>query len=187
MRLEEEKNGFNIMIIKIQHQLLVTISSIILLCSFSQDVGYYGSYDQTPILMLRSDFEQSIKTLSAREMNFTSRISLKGQYIYIVELYKGVHVVNNSDPTQPEVVYFINIPGCVDIAIKDEQLYAHSAVDLVAIDITNLSTVTEITRVRDTFSELGKGDDYYSIPYKFSEGQRPENTVIVGWENSKVN
>jgi hypothetical protein len=189
MRLGAEKNGFSPMIMNLKHPLLLLVSSIILLCSFSQDVGYYDSYDQTPILMLRSDFEKSIKTSEPREMNFTTRINLKDSYIYIVELYKGVHVVNNADPSSPEVIHFINIPGCVDMVIKGDQLFARSAVDLVAIDISDLAAVKEISnsRVRETFSELGIGSLSYNIPYKFTKDQRPENTIIVGWENSKIN
>lgn len=172
---------------KTRHHLLLFVSSIILLCSFSQDVGYYGSYGKTPILMLRTNFEGAIKTLEPREMNMTSRINLKDSYIYIVEQYKGVHVVDNKDPRNPVTVHFINIPGCIDMSIKDDQLFARSAVDLVAINISDLSKVVEINRVRETFSELGNGEEYYNIPYKFTMGQRPANTIIVGWENSRIN
>lgn len=173
--------------VKTKHYLLLLLSSIIMLCSFSADVGYYGSYGKTPVLMKRTDFEGAIKTLPPKDLNMTTRINLKASNIYIVELYKGVHVIDNSNPSAPEVIHFINIPGCVDMTIKGQQLFARSAVDLVAIDISDLNNVKEINRVRETFSELTNGDEYNGIPYKFTIGQRPENTVIVAWNNSDNN
>lgn len=170
---------------KTKSHILLFFISLLLLSSFSRDVGYYGSYGKTPVLMLRTDFESAIKTLEPREMRVTSRINLKDSYIYIVELYKGVHVVDNSNPSDPEVIHFINIPGCVDMTIKENQLFARSAVDLVAIDISDLSDVKEINRVRETFSELENGETY-GIPYKYSVGQRQENTLIVAWTNNET-
>ena len=167
---------------KIKNHLLLFGVSILLLCSFSMDVGYYGGYGSTPKLMLRSDFEQAIKTLSVKELDKTSRINIKGNMIYIVELYRGVHVIDNADPSQPKTIHFINIPGCVDMSIKGNQLFARSAEDLVAIDISDISDVKEISRLRETFPEIENGDEYYSLPYRFSKGQRPANTVIVAWE-----
>ena len=172
---------------KTRRHLLLFFSSILLLCSFSTDIGFYGSYEKTPVLMQRSDFEKAIKTLPPRDLNMTTRINLKGDKIFIVELYKGVHVIDNSDPSKPEAIYFINIPGCVDMTIKEQQLFARSAVDLVAIDISDLDHVKEITRVRETFSELSNGEEYYGIPYRFTVGQRPENTVIVAWNSIQNN
>ena len=93
-----------------------------------------------------------------------------------------VHVIDNADPRNPKVDYFINIPGCMDMAIKDDVMYARSAEDLVAINISDLSQVQEINRVKETFPELYLYEDYYDVPYRFQKGQRPENTVIVAWE-----
>lgn len=187
MRLVEVRNGFNTIAMKVKSHILLFFVSLLILCGFSADIGYYGGQGETPVLMLRSDFEAAIKSLPPKELNVTSRISLKDNYIFIVELYKGVHVVDNTNPSHPEIVHFINIPGCVDMTInKRNELFARSAVDLVAIDITNLTDVKEINRERETFSEL-ESIDAYGIPYRFQEGQRPDNTVIVAWKNNEMN
>ncbi len=171
--------------IKIKKHIALSFITLLLLCSFSMDVSYYGDYSSTPILMTRSDFEQAIATLPAKELNKTTRISIKDTMIYIVELYRGVHIIDNSDVTSPFVTSFINIPGCVDMAIKGDVLYARSAVDLVAIDISDISNVKQINRVKETFPELELNDEYYDLPYRFQEGQRPDSTVIVGWQTKE--
>lgn len=164
-----------------RHHLLLAIVSLVILCSFSTDVAYYGDYSNTPILMERADFEASIGTIEAQELNKTSRINLLNDRIYIVELYKGIHIINNTDPSNPTNSKFINIPGCVDMTIKDNILYARSAEDLVTINIINIDNVVEINRVRETFPELGEDIEDYGIPYRFQKSQRPDDTVIVEW------
>jgi len=164
---------------------LFSLLALLLLSSFSMDVGYYDSTNQVPVLMARSEFEQAIKTLPPKPLSQTTRIYLMPEEhkLFVVELYRGVHVIDNSDPKDPKVLYFINIPGCMDMSIKDEVLYARSAEDLVAIDISNLSDVVEIQRVRETFPELYNMEGYY-FPSRFSKENRPDNTVIVAWEEN---
>lgn len=168
-----------------RHHLLLAIVSLFILCSFSTDVAYYGDYSNTPVLMKRTDFEAAIGTIEAQELDKTSRISLLGDCIYIVELYKGIHVIDNTDPSNPKISKFINIPGCVDMTIKDNILYARSAEDLVAINIIDIDNVVEINRVRETFPELGEDIENYGIAYRFQKNQRPDDTVIVEWK--KIN
>lgn len=168
---------------KVKNQILFLSVSFLMLCSFSNDVGYYGTYGSTPVLMKRAAFESAIKTLPIKELDNTTRINLYRDMIYIVELYKGVHVIDNTNPVDPQQIYFINIPGCVDMSIKGDQLFARSAEDLVAVDISDLSNVQEIknARVRETFPELANnnGEDY--MPSRFSKEERPDSTVIVAW------
>lgn len=166
--------------------LFVFAISVLFLCGFSMDVAYYSSSGSIPVLMERSDFEQGIKTLPAKTLERTTRISLKGSYIFIVEQFMGVHVIQNADPSKPELLHFISIPGCTDMTIKDDIMYARSAEDLVAINISDLSHVQEINRVRETFPELYFSGENY-VPYKYSKEERPENTVIVGWIQSNSN
>lgn len=167
---------------KSRKHLFLALLTVLLMCGFSMDVSYYGAYSSTPILMKRADFEAAIATLPAKDLTRTTQIRLLGSRIFIVEEYKGVHVIDNADPSDPKVDYFINVPGCMDIAIKEDVMYARSAEDLVAIDISDLSQVVEINRVKETFPELYIDVDYNDVPYRFQKGQRPENTVIVGWQ-----
>ncbi|MBT8232801.1 MAG: hypothetical protein KJN84_09240, partial [Bacteroidia bacterium] len=72
--------------------------------------------------------------------------------IFINELYKGVHVIDNSNPATPTNTAFINIPGNLDVAIKGNKMYADSYVDLLTIDITDLQNPTIDCRDEDVFT-----------------------------------
>ena len=60
-----------------------------------------------------------------------------GNYIFLNEVNKGVHIIDNSNPAKPSIKAFINIPGNVDIAVKGSTLYADLFADLVVVDISN--------------------------------------------------
>ncbi|RLD62382.1 MAG: hypothetical protein DRI95_13135, partial [Bacteroidetes bacterium] len=95
------------------------------------DCGYepyepFSAYK--PILMEREELEQSISFTGAQEMINTGKIYLKGNTIYINEKYKGIHVIDNTDPSSPEKAGFIVIPGCIDMAMKDDILFADNSI-----------------------------------------------------------
>ena len=79
------------------------------------------------------------------------KIYFKDQYMYINEYQKGIHVVDLSDPANPALKAFIKIPGNVDMAIKDNMLYADSYIDLVLIDISNPEQPNEVKRIEEMF------------------------------------
>lgn len=161
-------------------QVLIILATSILLCS-------YEPYYEEPfsgykaVIMTREQLESSIKSDSPQDMKNPGKIYMKDQYIFIIEKYKGVHIINNSNSLLPVKEGFIHIPGIVDVAIKGDILYADNAVDLVALDIHKFPEVTLTQRIKNTFSELTPPNQDY-IPYEYSTGVRPDNTIIVAWE-----
>ncbi len=135
----------------------------------------------TPILMTRQSLENSVEMLSASTIEKPGKIYFKDNYIFINEKYKGVHIINNANPENPIKEGFIRIPGCIDMAMKGNILYADNAVDLVAIDLSDPSNIQVTSRVKNVFPELlPPGKDW--LPWTFTKENRPENTIIVGWK-----
>ena len=119
---------------------LVPISFIS--CSEDTDdifVEDYSSYE--PLIMERSAIESSIEFNSNRQLADAGKIYSYGVYILINEKYEGVHIYENFDPRNPTKVGFIKVPGCIDMAVKDNVLYVDNAVDLVAVDISKLPEI----------------------------------------------
>ncbi len=84
-----------------------------------------------------SKFREGIKSQSPADINVTGKITVIGKYIYLSEPLKGIHVIDNSNPSSPKNVSFINIPGNEDMAISGTTLYADAYGDLVTFDISN--------------------------------------------------
>ena len=96
---------------------------------------------QEPVLLKRSDLIQSVKSEPAHPLAATGKIYAKDQFVFVNELYKGIHVIDNSNPAAPQNISFINIPGNVDMAIRDNILFADAGPDLLAIDISDPTQV----------------------------------------------
>ncbi len=136
----------------------------------------------SPVYLSYDELRSAVKMTAAREMNNPGKIYFKDQYIFINEKMKGVHVYDVSDPKNPQNKGFIEIPGNIDIAIKDNILYADSYVDLVSIDVSNFSAIKETGRVQKVFPyTLPKYDTNYPMA-------RVDETkgVVSGWEIKNV-
>jgi hypothetical protein len=158
---------------------IILISSLFLI---SSDHAYHRQSAYYPVLMERTELEKSVFSRDPQEIIKTGKIYYKDSFIFLNEMYKGIHVIDNSNPENPENIGFINIPGCIDIAIKSNSLLADNATDLVAVDLSNgLDRLTVTRRVRNVFPESTPPDLDF-IPYEFNHSNRPENTIIVRWE-----
>ncbi len=157
---------------------LISVCIVILFSSYH--IVDEQEYTYTPVLMTREVLESSIDLLPARELKQPGKIYLKDNYIFINEKYKGIHIINNQDPENPVNTGFIRVPGCIDMAVKGQTLYADNAVDLVAIDLSEINNITVSSRIKNVFPEIISPDNNYYYPY--ITDNRPENTIIVGWE-----
>ena len=135
----------------------------------TQTITYY-SYE--PVYMSLEEVRAGIKNEPARALREPGKMYFKDIYIYIVEVNKGVHVIDNSDPHNPQNIGFIVVPGVRDIAIKGSSMYVDSFMDLVTIDVTNPKDVAVQNRVEEVF------------PYgSWHEGlwAEPEKGIAVDW------
>lgn len=158
---------------------ILTLALIILTSTY-----YPGDQEETeysPVLLSRSDLQKSIFFQEAREFSRPGKIQVYNQFVFVVENYQGIHIIDNSNPESPQNTGFIHIPGCISLAVKNNVVYADNAVDLISIDISQFPGVKEMDRFQDVFPEHTPPDLDY-IPAGFSSRHRPKNTVIVDWE-----
>jgi len=101
--------------------------------------------------MSYAELRAAVAVEDPRTMNQMGRLVIYQDHLFINELNKGLHIINNADPTAPEAIGFIKIPGNTDVSIRDGFLYADSFVDLVVIDIRDPAQVAEVNRKVDVF------------------------------------
>lgn len=119
----------------------------------------FGSYwkgdglesDVKPVYMSYAELRASVVAEDPRTMTKMGRLVLYQDHLFINELNKGLHVINNTDPSAPKAIGFIKIPGNTDVSIRDGYLYADSFIDLVVIDIRDPANVVEVNRTNDVF------------------------------------
>jgi hypothetical protein len=106
-----------------------------------------------PLYKTSAEVRANIKSNPAREIQNPGKIFIIGNYIFLNEIDKGIHVIDNRDPSSPQNVSFIDIPGNVDLAVKGNTLYADLYTDLVAIDISNPLNIVKKNIVNGVFPE----------------------------------
>ncbi len=131
-----------------------------------------NSYTYTayiPVYMTYDEIRGAVASEPARDLAQPGKIFVKGDWLFINEIHKGIHVIDNSNPANPTPVSFINIPGNVDLAVRGNYLYADSYMDLVTIDITDPTQAAEVDREMDALpmnatvhADSGIVVDYYT-------------------------
>ena len=104
-----------------------------------------------PVYLSYNELRNSFKVAEGQDIIHPGKIYFKDNFIFVNEYQKGIHVVDNNNPESPQIVKFIDVPGSVDMAIKEDVLYADSYVDLVAIDISNMDDIREVKRIENVF------------------------------------
>ena len=129
-----------------------------------------------PIYKSKAEVQAEIKSSTAVSISNPGKIYMYGNYIFLNEVNKGVHIIDNSNPASPVIKSFINIPGNVDIAVKGSTLYADLFTDLVVVDISDPLNATLKKVVPKIFPER-----------VYAPGFVPDSTkVIVGWMERKI-
>lgn len=140
-----------------------------------EEVSTYMSYVTTPIYISYQELRGAVRSTEPQQLSKAGKIWIKDNYIFINEVGKGIHVVDNTFPSLPKKISFINIPGNYDMAVRGNILYADSYVDLVAIDISNPRSVVLKKRIE---SILPNPVDSF--------GSDPSRGVVVDWKIDSV-
>ncbi|HPF04314.1 MAG TPA: hypothetical protein PLE95_14005, partial [Bacteroidales bacterium] len=104
-----------------------------------------------PVYMSYSELRSSVVVDSRVLLENPGKVYFSGNYIFIVEELKGVHIYDNTDPSAPVKKSFIKIPGVDDIAVSGTRLYANSYIDLVVLDIGNIDNISLAGRRESLF------------------------------------
>jgi len=146
----------------------------------------YPDYDpdygcKTPVYMSYAKLREKPDILSPRDIKKTGKIYIYNDLLFVNEPNVGIHVIDNSNTHNPKKLSFIDLPGNIDIAVKDGYLYADSFMDLVVLDVHNINNITKAKRVNEVFMNdswqiLGDSNiNYCNI--------EPDRGVIVGYKD----
>ena len=160
----------------------------LVLFSFScDDDGPYEAYlVARPVLMDAITFKaEAIDISEPTPILSSGKIYAYKSYIFINDVDRGFHVIDNQNPTAPKSIAFIKLEGNYDISVKDDKLFADSYGDLVIFDISDINNIKLTSRLENaiynndiwlTNLEFPQADiyDYSKIDYN--------KDIVVGWE-----
>ena len=121
---------------------------------------------------------------SGRDISQSGKIYYYGDLLLVNEVGKGIHVVDNSNPREPNNLYFISIPGNTDMAIRDDLIYANNMSDLAVIDVSgdNFSVVQRLEGLflEDEQQRYPPGEDVYFECVDETQGR------VIGWRSAII-
>lgn len=138
----------------------------------------------TPVKMTVAEFRASIGSRPAQNIFESGKIYAYENYVLVNDIEKGIHIIDNTNPNAPVKIAFLHIPGNVDMAIKNNILYADSWIDLYVFDFSDPSTdIPLIDRLEEVLPKryLGIEEGVSVGEYDFSDFDF-ERDVIVDWE-----
>jgi hypothetical protein len=130
-----------------------------------------------PIYSDKSRSEVSFKA-STGTLNNPGKIYIYNQYLLVNEVNAGIHVFDNSNPTAPIDLGFIEMLGNSDMAIRNDILYADHAGDLISLPFKQFETAKPAARLPINSWILGVP------PPRFSsfECVNEDLGYVIGWK-----
>ena len=157
---------------------MLALASALVIMAFTSPPYRPHSYE--PIMMSRAALEASIAFEPARAIEKPGKLWVYNNYIMLIEQYRGIHVIDNSNPNDPQRIHFIRIEGCTEVAVRDGILYASNAVDLIGIKATSdFASLEVVSRNRNVLPSVSSpehwNDWYYTDRLK-------DDMIIIRWE-----
>ena len=150
-------------------------------CNDDEQPGEFADFlVARPLTLSIDEFKNSVDVIPPVPIDESGKIYAYNDLIFVNDKFKGVHVIDNSDPSSPQKISFIKIAGNVDISVKDNFLYADSLMDLIVIDISDLNNMQIVNRLENVLQDNvvwpaeAEIFDFQEIDY--------ENEILVGWE-----
>ena len=150
---------------KIRQQLLFLACGLVLLLlnACSKEHGETTTYKiLSPVYEDRSTVLAALNGRADQSFLHTGKIYVKDNFIFINEIDKGIHVIDNTNPSHPRQIAFLRIPGNEDIAILGNILYADMYADLLAIDVTDVTKAHLTASLNNFFTGRQYVNGYYT-------------------------
>lgn len=151
-------------------------------------VGPVPTFDTGAVEGMQPVYEEDliIQKTANRDLMNPGKILSYGPILLVTEKRQGIHVYDNSNPSDPVNLFFVEVLDNNDVTIRDGLIYLDNGPDLVSLKVT-MDTLIEVSRVRslmnsdqlDVSEFPGENDVYYECP-------DPERGPVVFWRTATL-
>ncbi len=164
---------------KLKYLFLGIVSCFFLSCSDDKDYEFVNV--ATPITITSAELRASIEVQAPKSIVQSGKIYAYEQYIFVNDVDKGVHIIDNRNPQQPTLVNFLKIPLNRDVSVKGNYLYADSGKDLVVFDISQVNSIEFVGHIENVL-DVQQTVDYPENVYSFNWENYNYDDIIIGWD-----
>ncbi|HEY9186034.1 MAG TPA: hypothetical protein VIM94_11985 [Salegentibacter sp.] len=159
--------------------LLMALMALFTSCEKDEEAGNVELV-AVPVTMSVAEFRSSVYIQEPKEIEQAGKMYVYKNFVFINDVNRGVHIIDNSNPENPRKIKYLKIPQNTDVAIKGDMLFANSGMDLVVFDISDINNIRQEQRLENVF------DDYQpSAPggaaFVDTENLDFQKEVIIGY------
>lgn len=156
--------------------------------TLSSPESRWTSLGYKPIYASSANLDELVKSVPAKPLSGSGKIYVKGNLLLINKPYEGIHVVDNSNPSSPVNLSFIEIPGNIDISMKGNYLYADYAGQVAVIDLKDVNKPRLVQKITlsvenqqfpPVSARTGWGRTYFECPDS-------KKGVVIGWVETQL-
>lgn len=125
----------------------------------------------TPVYKTLAQARADMKSGPAQPLENIGKLNVAGRYIFLNEVAKGIHVIDNANPASPKNIAFISIPANVDLAVRGDYLYADSYSDVVVFDIADPAQAKPVKFLDNVIKERNQ--------YWFNNVTSPDSIRVI--------
>ena len=107
-------------------------------------------------------------------------------YLFQVDVGRGIHVIDNTIPSKADRIGFITINGCSQVSIRGSYLYTNCFTDLVTINIADPLQMKIESTVKNAFPDM-------YVNYPLIQPEEPGyyecpryDSIVVNWVKDSV-
>lgn len=151
-------------------------------CIDDSDSDYVLVNVVTPKYMTLDALRSSVEITSPLPIIESGKIYVYNDLVLVNDVENGIHVIDNSNPENPEKVACIKIEANNDMEIKGDYLFVDSLMDLVIFDISDIDNIKEVTRLKDVFPSYVVMPFMEDMVVDYRDQTPNANEIIVSWK-----
>ncbi len=123
----------------------------------------------------------NIRMMPPQEIEQAGKILLSGTTLLVSDRNLGIHIIDNSNPSNPIKKAFISIPGNKELSKRGDYLYADNHTDLVTIKVFSFDSVAVLDRQANIFQ-----NEQFPAFSGYFECVDNSRGLLVDWERTTI-
>lgn len=112
------------------------------------------------VLMNLDEIKTSFVVTEDYDIGKPGNIYTYGKYLLVAEKFKGIHILDNSNPANPIKLKFIGLKGNENFIIKNNYIIADNGPDILSIDFSNLNDIKIVDRQVNVNTSKIRGNQF---------------------------
>jgi hypothetical protein len=170
----------------------IRLLALLFLCAYILQGCFKDTVSKTytlyiPVYKTNEEVRANIKSSTPTDIKNPGKMFVFGNYIFLNEVDKGIHIIDNTNPSSPVNKYFINIPGNQEVAVTGNILYADLYTDLVTIDISNPAAIQVKKITENVFPNRRYVNGFVADTTRIITEWITKDTTVTSEINSNLN